>query len=602
MGTPLESVHEPKDALETATQNFTWTHMFQALWYFLRGKRAKFIWLMVLGIFSVGGMLLAPYILGLLGQKLLAHTSGESTRPFYLYILGLGAALTVLGLIRNVSRQKLKNLRIEVGFDARVEGFERLMNFSYAWHQEENSGVRVQRITTGVTDLLQLISMVYRNGVDTLVALVGIFSISFFVNWTISMVLIGYMLCVFITERYFNRRLQNLSNLENAAGEKTSGTYYESASNALTVKALGVQDGIKQSVIRSEQLAKERAQKTAALGSQKFLVYQVVRGLGLSIFLGLVARQVFEGSLAAPFFVTYYIYYYQMSDAASNFSELMTDLTDVKAGIARMMPIFWTKLQQEGSALIPENWKKLELDNVSFTYQGANEPALQQVKMSITRGQKVGIAGRSGEGKSTLTKLLLSVYPPTEGTIRIGGVSLADVRSTNRIHKISAVLQETELFSLSLRENIEVFRGSDPKRMEMAIRVAQLEEMIAELPKGIETQIGEKGYKLSGGQRQRVGIARAVYAQSDIIVMDEATSSLDSATEVAVQKGIEEELKGRTVIMVAHRLSTLRNADVIYVVANGTIAESGTFDELIKREDGIFRAQYELQKHGSDQV
>jgi ABC-type multidrug transport system fused ATPase/permease subunit len=185
----------------------------------------------------------------------------------------------------------------------------------------------------------------------------------------------------------------------------------------------------------------------------------------------------------------------------------------------------------------------LELKNVSFTYPGSNEAALNNLSMSIGRGQKIGIAGRSGEGKSTLAKLLLSVYAPTKGTISIGGISLVEAKSAERIHRISAVLQETELFSLTLRENIEVFRGSDPERMDMAIRVAQLEDMVAELPKGMETPIGEKGYKLSGGQRQRVGIARAVYAHSDIIMMDEATSSLDSATGVAVQEGIERELK-----------------------------------------------------------
>jgi ABC-type multidrug transport system fused ATPase/permease subunit len=237
----------------------------------------------------------------------------------------------------------------------------------------------------------------------------------------------------------------------------------------------------------------------------------------------------------------------------------------------------------------------LELKNVSFTYPGSNEAALNNLSMSIGRGQKIGIAGRSGEGKSTLAKLLLSVYAPTKGTISIGGISLVEAKSAERIHRISAVLQETELFSLTLRENIEVFRGSDPERMDMAIRVAQLGDMVAELPKGMETPIGEKGYKLSGGQRQRVGIARAVYAHSDIIMMDEATSSLDSASEVAVQEGIERELKGRTVIMIAHRLSTLRNADIIYFVADGAIAESGSFDELVANENGLFRAQYELQ-------
>jgi ABC-type multidrug transport system fused ATPase/permease subunit len=584
-----------KSKSDTAVENFSWIDMFRALWYFLKGHRLRFITQLTIGIIAVAVMLYPPYALGLLGQMLLAHKAGESTKMFYVYVAALGSGMAVLGLIRNISRQKLKNLRIEVGYETRVEGFERLMNFSYAWHQEENSGVRVQRITTGVNDLRQLISMVYRDGVDTVVSSVGVFSLFFFVNWSVALVFAAYMTIVYFTESHFNAQLQRLSNQENAASEQTSGTYYESASNALTVKALGVQDGVKRSVIRSEQLSKERSPQTSKINSQKYLVYQLLRGFGLSIFLALVARQVFAGTLSAPFFITYYFYYYRMSDAASSFGDLMSDAVDVRAGIGRMMPIFWANTQVEGTARIPETWKSLELKNVSFTYPGSNEAALNNLSMSIGRGQKIGIAGRSGEGKSTLAKLLLSVYAPTKGTISIGGISLVEAKSAERIHRISAVLQETELFSLTLRENIEVFRGSDPERMDMAIRVAQLGDMVAELPKGMETPIGEKGYKLSGGQRQRVGIARAVYAHSDIIMMDEATSSLDSASEVAVQEGIERELKGRTVIMIAHRLSTLRNADIIYFVADGAIAESGSFDELVAKENGLFRAQYELQ-------
>ena len=589
-----------KSTPDSSAVNFSWTDMLRAFWYFLRGRRLRFVVFMLIGLAAVSGLLLAPYMLGVLGKMLLAHKPGESTTKFYEYVVVMGLAVASLGIIRNLSRQQLKKMRIEIGYDARVEGFERLMSFSYAWHQEENSGVRVQRITTGVNDLLIFIAMVYRNGADTIVSLVGIFSIFFFVNWILALVFLGYVACVVATELYFNKRLQLLSDQENAAGEQTSGTYYESASNALTVKALGVQEGIKQSVVRSEQEAKERAHQTARLGSQKYLVYIMLRGVGLSIFLSLVAHQVFAGTLAAPFFLAYYVYYYQMSDAAGNFSDLMTDLVDVRAGIGRMMPIYWTQTEREGTLRLPADWKKLELNQVSFTYPGASEPSLKNVNMSIPRGQKVGIAGRSGEGKSTLAKLILSVYPPSEGSITIGGVSLVEARSADRVHKISAVLQETELFSLSLWENIEVFRGGDSKRMEMAVRVAQLETMLAELPKGLETAIGEKGYKLSGGQRQRVGIARAVYAHSDIIMMDEATSSLDSTTELAVQQGIEVELKGRTVIMIAHRLSTLRGVDVIYFIENGQIAESGSFDELIAKENGLFRAQYDLQQRQSN--
>jgi ABC-type multidrug transport system fused ATPase/permease subunit len=580
---------------EEAAVSFSWSDMIRALWFFLKGHQVPFIGYLSVTILAVSGLLLPPYVLGKIGQIVISHTRGESVGLLYWYIAGLGVGVMLLGMLRNSARQKLRALCISIGYEARVQGFERLMNFSYAWHQEENSGVRVQRITTGVADLRTLITMLYRKGVDIFVAFVGIFSLFFLANWKVGAFFGAYLFSMVVTERFYNLRLQRLSDQENAASEQTSGTYYESASNALTVKALGIQDGIKHSVIRTEQQSKDRALQTSALNFKKYFTYQIIRGLGLSIFLALIAHQVFAGTLAAPFFLAYYVYYYQMSDAVGNFSDFMTDLADVRAGIGRMMPIFWTDVQEEGTKTIPKSWKKLELSKLGFTYPGVSEPALKNVTMTIFRGQKVGIVGRSGEGKSTLAKLLLSVYAPSHGSLEIGGVPLEEVRAADRVHRISAVLQETELFSLTLRENIEVFRGSDPDRLAMAIGVAQLEEMIAELPKGIETQIGEKGYKLSGGQRQRVGIARAVYAHSDIIIMDEATSSLDSATEMAVQEGIERELKGRTVISIAHRLSTLRHADIIYCIANGMVAESGTFTDLIAKKDGLFRAQYELQ-------
>ena len=427
-----------------------------------------------------------PYAIARLSQLLISLRSGGSFRSFFVYAVLLGAGLGLAGVGRNYFRLKMRLISIGIAYDARVEGFERLMNFSYAWHQEESSGIRVQRITTGVKDLTTLWNTLYLTGINLVASMVTTFALFSLVNWTVGMFFSIYLATILSIEWYFNHRVYQVSNQENAAGEKTSGTYYESASNALTVKALGVQDGIKRSVMQSEQGAKERSAQAAAVKSVKYRIYQVVSGVGLATFLVLVGSHVVNGTLAAPLFLTYYIYYNRMSGDAVNFGDFVTDMADLRAGIGRMMPIYWTKMQLEGSSSIPDTWKKIELKNISFTYPGSEKSALSGIEMVINRGQKIGIAGRSGGGKSTLAKLLLSVYSPDKGKLTVGGVSLFDVRSAERIHHISAVLQETELFSLSLKENIEVFRRSDPKRMEMAIRVAQLEELIAELPNGIE--------------------------------------------------------------------------------------------------------------------
>ena len=577
---------------------FSWTDTLRALWYFVKEERAQaVIWQTLLTLIYVIEVFVPPYTIAKLSQLLISKQSSEPFRSFLLYALLLGLGLGLAGVGRNYFRLKMRLISIGIAYNARVEGFERLMSFSYAWHQEESSGIRVQRITTGVKDLTTRWNTLYLKGINLVASMIATFALFALVDWSVGLFFAIYLAIILSIEWYFNHRVFQASDLENAASEKTSGTYFESASNALTVKALGVQDGIKQSVMQNEQGAKERSSQAASIKSVKYRLYQVVSGVGLATFLILVGSHVLSGRLAAPFFLAYYVYYNRMSIDAVTFGDFITDLADLRAGIGRMMPIYWTKLQAEGSQSIPVSWKKLELKNVTFTYSGSQKPALDSINMGISRGQKIGIAGRSGWGKSTFAKLLLSVYLPGEGDLTIGGVPLRDVRTTERVHHISAVLQETELFSLSLRENIEVFRGSDPKRMEMAIRVAQLDELLKELPMGIETQIGEKGYKLSGGQRQRIGIARAVYARSDIIIMDEATSALDSATELAVQKGMEEELKGRTVIIIAHRLSTLRHVDTIYFLVDGKIAESGSFEELLILEHGLFRNQYELQSN-----
>lgn len=575
---------------------FTWTDMFRALWYFLRDRRAiALLWQILLTTIYIFEVFVPPYAIAKLSEYLIGMKPDGNIKLFIIYAIALGLSLGLAGVGRNYFRLKMRLISIELGYEARVEGFERLMNFSYAWHQEENSGVRVQRITTGVNDLVQLWNILYLKGINLVASLIGTFALFTLVNWSIGLFFAIYLIITLSIEWYFNHRIFQVSDRENAASEKTSGTYYESASNALTVKALGAQAGIKQSVIRSEQLAKERSAQASAMKSMKYRLYQIVGGIGAAIFLIMVGKHVINGTLAAPMFLAYFIYFSRMREDTVNFGDFITDIADLRAGIGRMMPIYWTEQDVDGVQHFPERWKKLEVKGVSFTYPGTTTPALKNINLTIDKGQKIGIAGRSGEGKSTLAKLLLSVYKPDSGSIEIGGVPLHEIRTDERVHNISAVLQETELFSLPLRENITLFRSSDPKRLEMAIRVAQLDDLIAELPDGIETQIGEKGYKLSGGQRQRVGVARAIFGHSNIIVMDEATSSLDSTTEDAVQRGIEEDLGGRTLIMIAHRLSTLRHADVIYFVADGTIAECGSFEELIAKPDGLFRQQYELQ-------
>ncbi len=215
---------------------------------------------------------------------------------------------------------------------------------------------------------------------------------------------------------------------------------------------------------------------------------------------------------------------------------------------------------------------------------------------SIPRYAKIGVVGKTGSGKSTLAKLLAGLYPLTSGKYMIDETSFYDLSHEEQTRHITLVLQETEIFNMSIRDNITLLREMDPKLLEKALTIAQLDDVIAKLPEGLDTLVGEKGYHLSGGECQRVGIARAICKDAPIMIFDEATSSLDSKTESLIQEALETQLTEKTLVIIAHRVSTLQKTERIYVFDAGEIVEQGTFVELSENRTSKFFELYNIQK------
>lgn len=241
----------------------------------------------------------------------------------------------------------------------------------------------------------------------------------------------------------------------------------------------------------------------------------------------------------------------------------------------------------------------IRFENITFAYPGRSE-VLNNVSIEFTKGKKIAIVGPSGSGKTTIADLITRLFDPNSGRILVDGVDLKEFDISSWLEKIAYVSQDTFVFHASIAENIAFGRkGVTKAEIEEVARIAHAHEFIMELPDGYETIVGDRGLKLSGGQRQRLAIARAVLRKPEIIILDEATSALDSASEAVVQRAMNEIAKDRTVIMIAHRLSTVHDVDKIVVLSAGKIVEEGTHDELMKR-GGIYNNLYSLQTKSRD--
>jgi ATP-binding cassette subfamily B protein len=249
--------------------------------------------------------------------------------------------------------------------------------------------------------------------------------------------------------------------------------------------------------------------------------------------------------------------------------------------------------------MLPAIQGHIRFENVSMRYNRGGKMVLQHLDLEVLAGQTVALVGRSGSGKSTIANLLLKLLEPTDGTIYIDGYPLRDVHAASIRKQVGFVQQETVLFRGTVRDNIAL-SGDQPANadIERAARLAGAHEFIEALPLGYDTMIGEGGIRLSGGQRQRIVIARALLNNPRILLFDEATSALDTESERIVQRNMAEMMQGRTTLLIAHRMSTIRQADLIVVLDNGTVVESGTHEQLMERK-GLYRHLIEQQSVGT---
>jgi subfamily B ATP-binding cassette protein MsbA len=325
------------------------------------------------------------------------------------------------------------------------------------------------------------------------------------------------------------------------------------------------------------------------------LIMEIIGGLGTAFVLWYGGRLVINGVITPGEFFSFLAAIFMVYTPAKRLAGVYNGIQQARASLERISEVECKEIEKEGTVSIPPIREMIEFRNVSFHYPGIRHEVLKDINLTIRRGEIIAIVGKSGVGKTTLVDLLPRFHDPSEGAIFLDGIGISTASLRSLREQIGVVSQDVILFNDTVRNNIVFGRpGAAEDEIISAAKAAYAHDFIKELPQGYETVIGEKGVRLSGGQRQRISIARALLKNPPILILDEATSSLDTESEIMVQRALEKLMENRTTIVIAHRLSTIRRATRILVLDKGRVVESGTHEELF-RTGGIYRRLYELQ-------
>lgn len=493
----------------------------------------------------------------------------------------------------------LPEIVIERGLrDLRNEMFTHLQNLSFRWYQKTRAGELLSIFANDAQMLGVAIRTglfrIGRNVLEAVVTLVILLAIS----WQLTLIAVAILPPIMFIVVRIARKLRKVNRQRLEAFGDVTSAMHENVTGIRVVKAFGAERFERERFADDVQRHYRnvvRAQKYAIMGTplSEFLLAGAV-----VVVLYIGGRMILvEGILEPGPFIVFIAAALKLSSPIKYLSRLNEDVQPALAACDRIFGVVDTEPEVvEPADPVPIDGfrEAVEYDDVWFAYDHEDGHVLEAISLTVRKGEVVALVGPSGGGKSTLVDLLPRFYDPQRGRIRFDGVDLRRVSLDDLRAQLGIVTQEVILFHDTVAANIAYGREQETERLLAAAEAANAREFIEEFPDGFDTVIGERGVRLSGGQRQRLAIARAIYKNPPILIFDEATSSLDTESEMAVQQAIARLMENRTAIVIAHRLSTVLHADRIFVIDAGRIVEQGTHAELMARE-GLYSRLYELQ-------
>jgi len=482
-------------------------------------------------------------------------------------------------------------------FDLRFATWKHLQRLSLAYHNQTQTGKIMARVTGDIEVIQGLIQGQLVTFISDLVTLLAVIAMLFVLEWRIACIIVSLIPFYVISYLSFLKHIREVSQEQRRLWDEMLGKLAEKIAGIGVVKAFVKEDYETQNFMGSVRAKFSVDMRQVHLNRRLGLVSGVISALGTGVVYAYGGSLVQDGQMTTGVLVALTFYIGYVFNPAVRVVDFNNSLQWALAAMDRVFQTLDTRpdIEDKPDALpIPEVRGDVEFDHVTFNYI-EGKSAISGVDMRVKQGEIVALVGHSGAGKSTLMNLLMRFYDPTQGTVRVDGYDLRDVRLESLRRKISMVAQENVLFSVSVLENVKY--GNPQASDELAIeacKAADLHEFISELPEGYETMIGEDGIKLSGGQKQRLALARALLTDPAILILDDVTSALDGETEARVQEALGRVMKGRTTFIIAHRLSSVVDADRIYVIEDGAIVDVGTHAELVDRE-GIYRDLYREQ-------